>query len=111
VDGPHGVSNQVFALRSESNGQACTLHLQGELDLASFEAVDRMVRDVAQRANQITFDLSDLTFMDASGLRLLLQADGRARADSHSMRVIGATGRVKELMEMTGTFDRLTNEG
>lgn len=84
--------------------------MQGELDLCDFEAVDQALRDAAQRANQITFDLTDLTFMDVWGLRLLVEADTRARADRHSMRVIGATGQVKKVMEMTGTFDRLSSD-
>jgi anti-sigma B factor antagonist len=110
VGEPDGASNPVFTLRSESAGKACGFYLQGELDLRDFEAVDQALRDAAQRANQITFDLTDLTFMDVWGLRLLLEADARARADSHSMRVIGATGEVKKVMEMTGTFDRLSSD-
>jgi anti-anti-sigma factor len=107
---PDGVNNQAFTLRSESEGKACTVYLQGELDLASFETVDQVLREAAERANEITIDLSDLTFMDSTGLRLLFEADARARTDSHSIRVIGATGQVKKVMELTGTFGRLTSD-
>jgi anti-sigma B factor antagonist len=110
VGEPGGVGTQVFTLRSEREGKACTVYLQGELDLASFEAVDQMLRDAAQRINEITIDLTELTFMDVTGLRLVLEAAARARADSHSMRVTGATGQVKQLMETTGTLGRLSSE-
>jgi anti-anti-sigma factor len=110
VDEPDGASSQVFTLRAQSEGKACAFYLQGELDLCDFEAVDQALRDAAQRANQIIFDLTDLTFMDVWGLRLMLEADARAREDGHSMRVIGASGQVKKVMEMTGTFDRLASE-
>jgi anti-sigma B factor antagonist len=110
VGEPDGVSNQAFTLRSESAGKACTFYLQGELDLASFETVDQVLRDAAERANEITIDLSGLTFMDSTGLRLLLKADARARADGHSMRVTGASGEVKMVMEITGTLERLTSD-
>jgi anti-anti-sigma factor len=111
VGEPDGVSSQVFTLRSETEGQACTFYLQGALDeLASFEAVDQVLRDAAQSADEITLDLTDLRFMHATALRLLLQADAHARADRHSMRVIGAAGQVKRLMEETGAFERLTSD-
>jgi anti-anti-sigma factor len=107
---PDGVSTQRFTLRSEVEGKACTLSLQGELDLATFEAVDQVLRDAAQRTNEITIDLTDLTFIDVPGLRLLLEADERAGANSHSMRVIGASGKVKRLMEETSTLGRLSSD-
>jgi anti-sigma B factor antagonist len=105
-----GVGTQVFTLRSDREGKACTLYLQGELDLASFDAVDQVLRGAAQRTNEITIDLTDLTFMDVTGLRLVLEAAERARANSHSMRVTGATGQVMQLMEKTGTLGRLSSE-
>jgi anti-anti-sigma factor len=108
VGKPGGVGTQVFTLRSESEGRACSLYLQGELDLASFEVVDQVLRDAAQRTNEITIDLTDLTFMDVTGLRLVLEAAERARANGHSMRVTGTSGQVMRLMKKTGTLGRLS---
>ena len=72
---------------------------QGELDLCDFEAVDQVLRNAAQGADQITFDLTDLRFMDLWGLRLLLEA---ATADPPRLQAPSAARYVTFLRESRG---------
>jgi anti-anti-sigma factor len=51
-----------------------TIHLAGELDLASVETTKAGIAPyLAANPARITFDLEKLTFMDSSGIALLVQ--------------------------------------
>jgi anti-anti-sigma factor len=54
-------------------GDAGHLQLKGELDLSGEEALSAAI-DAARSAGQLRLDLSELTFMDSSGLRVILRA-------------------------------------
>jgi anti-anti-sigma factor len=55
----------------------------------------------------IVLDLSDLSFIDSSGLRVLLLADGRARESGRELVLTRSTDAVQRVFEMTGTRDLL----
>lgn len=57
----------------------------------------------ASDAERIVIDLSGLTFMDSSGLKLLLQAYARSQADSDRLRIIRGPRRVQRVFELSGT--------
>jgi anti-sigma B factor antagonist len=48
--------------------------LRGELDLGTAPRVDREIAQARQRGDAIDLDLRELTFMDSTGVRLLLVA-------------------------------------
>jgi anti-anti-sigma factor len=72
----------------------------GELDIANAPAIDAALRDAeASGAREIVLDLSGLHFMGSVGLRLILEADDRARALGHrlTLRTSPAVQRIAEL--------------
>ena len=61
--------------RSVDGSGASVLKLTGELDIASSESVRRVIEAVvAESPSRIIFDLSELQFMDSTGITLLLVA-------------------------------------
>jgi anti-sigma B factor antagonist len=75
------------------------IHLAGELDLASVEAAKAGIAPyLAAKPAQVTFDLEKLTFMDSSGIALLVQVSNDVGSVSLSHvppivhRVLDATG-------------------
>jgi anti-anti-sigma factor len=82
----------------------CVIAAIGDLDLSSVAALDAEVRAVeATDVDQIIIDLSGVTFMDSTGLRLLVQADARSRADSNRLRLVRGSRRVQRVFELTNT--------
>lgn len=80
----------------------------GELDLAGAPRVRAVLRDCADRGEDITVDLRNLRFLDCSGLRPLVEA--AALGDSRGRRfAIGAASapvrRVLELTRLTRLLD------
>ena len=81
------------------------LRLRGELDLAGVERFERLLTG----AGPATFvlDLRGLTFIDSSGLRALIMADERVRAEGGRIIVVRGPARVNEVLEVTGVARRL----
>ena len=72
-----------LTLRSQREGDVYTIALTGEMDLSNAGEVERELRHAeATNARAIVLDLSGLQFMDSTGIRLLIAADARSRADS-----------------------------
>ena len=57
----------------------------------------------ATDAHAIVVDLSELTFMDSTGLQLLLKAYARSQADSNRLSLVRGPERVQRVFQMTGT--------
>ena len=77
-----------LSLRSHRDGDVHTIALRGEMDLSNAGEVEReLTHAEATDAATILIDLSELTFMDSTGIRLLIAADARSRADSCRLRL------------------------
>jgi anti-sigma B factor antagonist len=80
----------------------------GELDLASADQLDGKLRELRETGfDQIELDLSSLTFMDSTGLRIVLAWDDVARRDGMHLRLVPGPPAVQRVFEVTGVVDRL----
>jgi anti-anti-sigma factor len=52
-------------------------------------------------------DLRKLNFMDSTGLRLLVQADARARESGHRLAIVRGPEAVHRVLEITGLDAKL----
>ena len=76
----------------------------GELDLCTAEELKAAL---ATLSGPVVVDLRELSFIDLTGLRLLLNADARSRQNGMNLRFI--PGRiVRRLLEVAELPDRLT---
>lgn len=90
------------------DGDVHTIALAGELDLATAERVERELRRVESTdARSIVVDLSALAFMDSTGIRILVAADRRSRADSERLALRRGPAAVQRVIELTGLTDLL----
>jgi anti-anti-sigma factor len=88
--------------------------LSGELDIATLEDAQRRVAAAeAGEPPMLVLDLSGLTFVDSSGVRLALLADERARAAGRRFALRLGTGpalRVFQALGLVGKLDVLAAE-
>jgi anti-sigma B factor antagonist len=97
-----------LTMSSEREGDMHTIVLAGELDVAAADRVQHELERVeASDALSIVVDLSGLTFMDSTGVRLLIQAQARSRADSDRLLVLRGPGPVQRVFELCGVDDLL----
>ena len=93
-----------LSVRETREGGVHRLTPIGELDLATAplleSAFDAVFRD--DDAEMIVVDLTELSFMDSTGIHLLL-ADARAPCgDADRLRVINGSRAVERLLDLTG---------
>ena len=96
---------------SSTTGRArtATLALAGELDLATAPDLEAMIRSLCgDGACEIVLDLSQVSFLDSSGLRAILAAT--TLCEEHSCRLVLTRPRepVQRLFELTGLLDKLS---
>jgi len=97
-------SHRPLTVSTTRHANRCVIAPIGDLDLSSVAALDAEVRAAeATDVDQIIIDLSGVTFMDSTGLRLLVQADARSRADSNRLRLVRGSRRVQRVFELTNT--------
>ena len=74
----------------------------GDLDLSNVGAVEReLSRSEARRPAGIVLDLRDVSFLDSSGLRLIVGAHARAQRDGRRFVVAVASDAVRRVFRIT----------
>lgn len=76
--------------------------LEGELDLAAAPVLEEELERVEQRSPRyVVIDLRDVTFIDSSGLRLLLATDARARKAGRQLVLVRGPEVVQRVFEIS----------
>ena len=80
----------------------------GELDLTTVGAVDEQIAELRSAGfGHVVLDLRELTFMDTTGLQLVLALDSAARADRLDLSLVQGPPAVERLFDLCGVLDRL----
>jgi anti-sigma B factor antagonist len=86
---------------------ACVVRLTGEFDLAEVDAFEAELQGLPGAARTLVLDMRGLTFIDSSGLRSVVMADRRFRADGNRFVVVRGPARVNRVLDLTGVSERL----
>jgi anti-anti-sigma factor len=80
----------------------------GEIDLATVDSIRRKIDEcVAAGCGRLALDLRSVTFMDSTGLHLVLDAQAAAREEGWELLVVEGPDSVQRVFEVTGLRDRL----
>jgi anti-anti-sigma factor len=89
--------------RASENG-VVELRLHGELDLASSPLLEGEIEEVEGSAHsRLVIDLSELEFMDSTGLHVLVAAHERSLANGHQLSLRRGQPAVQRIFELTNT--------
>src|SRR3954451_15405963 len=96
-------TSSLFTVEIEPERDIVRVCPCGELDLATIprlrEPIDELVAAGFDRG---VLDLRELTFLDSSGLRLVLELAGASRADGWELALIEGAAEVQRVFEVTG---------
>ncbi|MCZ7525018.1 MAG: STAS domain-containing protein [Acidimicrobiia bacterium] len=82
---------------------AATITVEGEMDAHTCELLDGEIPEVlATGASELTLDVSGVSFVDSSGLRVLIRAHEQARAHGGQVSLRGPDATFRRLLEVTG---------
>jgi anti-anti-sigma factor len=106
------VAYTLFEIESVRDADAGRLKLSGELDLASVSRVEQAVdAALAQGARTLTLDLSELSFVDSSGLRLFVVLDQRAVAEGWKLSLTRPPEQAMSVFVVSGLEENLPFAG
>ncbi len=95
-------TTEVVSAREEQGCHVVTL--RGELDLYTGPPVRRTLAHLAEHHPhaRVVIDMTELTFLDSSGLGVLIGGLRRLRATGGAMHLAGCRGPVREVLTITG---------
>jgi anti-sigma B factor antagonist len=102
------VSSSPFGVTIEERDGAVHVALSGELDISTAQQLEDDLRRVeAERPELIVLDLRDLSFMDSTGLRLLILADQRAKEEGRRLAIGRGNEMIQRVLHLTRLDERL----
>ncbi|HKP89376.1 MAG TPA: STAS domain-containing protein [Thermoleophilaceae bacterium] len=83
--------------------------LSGDLDVASAPSVEERLGELElpESPAVLVLDLRGLSFIDSTGLSLLINTDSRARKAGRHVTIVSGRGAPRRLLETTGLNRRL----
>jgi anti-sigma B factor antagonist len=106
---PDALAPTGLEISTASAADATVLALSGELDIASAPALERALDEFgASIPRRVVIDLTDVTFMDSTGLRALLLARQRTEDVDHELVLRPGPRQVQRVFELSGTLERFS---
>ncbi|RZU48704.1 anti-anti-sigma factor [Krasilnikovia cinnamomea] len=86
---------------------ATVVTITGEIDMVSESQVCTVVTDVLRRSrpHRLVLDMSDVTFLDSSGVRALIQCRDRAEQLGARLEIHPAHEIVRQVLSICGIAD------
>jgi anti-anti-sigma factor len=79
--------------------------LAGELDLAAADGFWAELEPLIEPAGMVVLDGTELSFLDSSGLRVLLLANAKAKELGARLRLVAPHRAVRRTLQLTGADD------
>jgi anti-anti-sigma factor len=97
-----------LSIRSDREAVTLTLSLAGDLDAQTAERFEPAIEEAEQSgAAVIVLDLTEVRFVDSSGLVALLMAARRSDRRGGRLLVRAGSGEVRKLLELTSIDQKL----
>ncbi|GAA2709256.1 MULTISPECIES: STAS domain-containing protein [Streptomyces] len=97
-----GVHELAFTMRERVVGGAVVMELVGEIDILAEQVLGPRMEALAARCRDLVVDLRAVTFLDASGVRLLLRVRARAVRGGGCLRVVRGGAMVSKVIRISG---------
>jgi anti-anti-sigma factor len=100
---------EPFHCETGRDGDTVWLRPHGELDIETAPELEReLARGREQSAPRLVLDLRRLTFMDSTGLRLVIRWDTAGRDEGFEFAIVPGPEVVQRVFRLTGMEDQLT---
>ncbi len=80
----------------------------GEIDIATAPAIEEALRRARNEHDTVALDLRQVSFMDSTGLQMMLAVDHEMRERGGRLIVVTGPPQVDRLLALTGVAERLT---
>lgn len=107
---PSAFDNRLDPFRIEVRGEggAARVIPVGDVDISTVEQISHRLDELyAAGFRRFILDLRRLTFMDSSGLRLILAWNTRSREDGIELALIEGPHAIQRVFEISGVLEEL----
>lgn len=84
----------------ETHGELALVRVRGEVDLSWSQGVRRTVLDALGRARAVTVDLSEVAYIDSSGIAALVEGFQQARGRQQKFTLLKASDAVLSVLRL-----------
>ena len=91
-----------LSLEERRMGDASVVSARGDIDLSTLAKASAALDAARAGAATVLLDLRDVGVMDTSGLRLVIEEQGRAAVDGYRFAVVRGPPKVQRLFEIAG---------
>jgi anti-sigma B factor antagonist len=96
-------SDAEFKVTMSEESAAPVLEARGEIDVASAPGFHASLFDlIGQEPDMVIVDMSGVTFIDSTGLGVLVAAEKQMRDGGHQLRLVVTQPQITRLLELTG---------
>jgi anti-sigma B factor antagonist len=103
------VNEAQFEVTESEQPRIPVLHVRGEVDVASAPVFHASLHELIGRdADAVVVDLSQVSFIDSTGLGVLVSAETQVRETGRSIRLVVTHPQIMRLLELTGLDEVFT---
>jgi anti-sigma B factor antagonist len=96
-----------FVLRLEHAPSMVVISINGELDMVAASQLDEAIGAVrADPPEEVVLDMSGLSFLDSSGIRALLRAQGACEACGCRLVMLRGPAQVQRILTVARVIER-----
>jgi anti-sigma B factor antagonist len=100
-------SDFSFEVFDAEDGDPIIVTLSGELDIAVAPKLREALAEITEEDRDVLVDLEDLTFLDSTGISVLVLACKRIRSQGGAFSLAGMSDRVRRVLEVTSLLEFL----
>jgi anti-sigma B factor antagonist len=104
----HGIASAPFGIDVHPERDIVRVCPSGDVDLATAGAIRRQIDELTSAGfRRIVLDLGGVTFLDSTGIRLVIDLATRARTEGWALAIVEGSPDVQQVFRITGLLERL----
>jgi anti-sigma B factor antagonist len=101
--GPNGATPSPFEIGVQNREGVLIVTVSGDFDLSASQEFGRVFAELgADDLREVQIDLRPVSFIDSSGLRMLVEAEQIARERAVALRIVRGGSAVERVLKVTG---------
>jgi anti-sigma B factor antagonist len=99
--------NGDIELQSRPVQDGIVIAVRGEIDLATAGVIERELIHVEKSHDLVVLDLSETSFMDSTGIHMIVSASHRLRGHGARLVLVPGPPQIRRLLELTGVAEHV----